>query len=382
MKLVIAGGGTGGHVYPGIAVAEEVRSRGGDVVFVGTERGLESRIVPAAGFPLLIVPACGFLRRRPIQNAGAVIENGRGVFAARRHLLDFRPDVVLGMGGFASFAAGAAARHLGIPLVIHEQNAVPGLANRVLARMATRILTSWTGAVPGGTRGTTRVGLPVRAAFRTLDSSATRARARIALELAEDDLLVVIFGGSRGARSLNEAVAAWISSPSFTGTAGIRVLWATGSDHVDAFRAAAAAAGPRVRVVPYIERMPEVLPAADLAVTRSGAMTLAELAACGVPSILVPYPYATGDHQTANARSFVNAGAAILVPDAALSARLGDAIADLVAHPERRRAMAEAAGTQGNPQAAAEIADILETLAIMSHTPPPATPPVPSPRSL
>lgn len=363
MKLVIAGGGTGGHVYPGIAVAEEIRSRGGKVVFIGTERGLESRIVPAAGFPLLLVPASGLLRRRLFQNIGALVVNGRGVIAARRHLLGSRPDVVLGMGGFASFAAGAAARLLGIPLVIHEQNAVPGLANRVLTRFAARTLTSWAGAEPGREGRSIRVGLPIRAAFRSADPDAARQAARASLGLHPDERLVVIFGGSRGARSLNDAVAAWLASPSFAAVPRLIVLWATGVDHVESFRPAAVAAGPRLRLVPYIERMPEILPAADLAVTRSGAMTLAELTLCGIPSILVPYPYATGDHQTANARALVDAGAAVLVPDDVISARLGETIADLVENPGRRRVMASAARKLGNPQAAVEIADILETLA-------------------
>lgn len=358
MKLVIAGGGTGGHVYPGIAVAEEVRARGGEVIFFGTERGLESRIVPASGFPLCLVPACGFLRGRPLQNLSAAVTNARGVAEARRRLSVIRPDVVLGMGGFASFAAGAAARMLGIPLVVHEQNAVPGLANRVLARVAAETLTSWAGATPGSGRASRRVGLPVRAAFRAADPAAARA----ALGIPAGRILVVVFGGSRGARSLNEAVAGWIRSPEFSsaGISALELLWATGTDHVESCRAVAAAAGDRVRLVPYIERMAEVLPAADLAVTRAGAMTLAELALCGVPSILVPYPHATGDHQTANARALVEAGAAVLVPDGVIAARLGGEVAALAADSARRVEMSRAARSLGNPKAAAEIADILE----------------------
>lgn len=368
MRLVVAGGGTGGHIYPGIAVAEEVRQRGGEVVFFGCERGLETRLVPAAGFPLCIVPARGFVRGRPLQNLGAAWSNARGVLEARRRLATFRPDVVLGMGGFASFAASAAAPMLGIPLVLHEQNAVPGLANRVLGRVASMTLTSWGTAGVAERERTRRVGLPVRAAFRRMDRAAARRTARAALGISEDEPVVVAFGGSRGALSINRALAAWMGSPGWRRCAeqGALLIWATGGDHLESFRHAATQGGERVRIVPYIEDMPALLPAADLAVTRAGAMTLAELAACGIPSVLVPYPHATADHQTANARALVEAGASTLVADAHLAESLGPEIERLLAEPALRRSMGEAAAALGNPGAATEIADILERLSMDS----------------
>lgn len=362
LTLAVAGGGTGGHVYPGVAVAEEVRKRGGEVFFIGTKHGLESAIVPAAGFPLHTLPASPMLRGHPLQNFGSIFTNLRGVSAARGILTVLRPDVILGTGGYVSFAACLAARSLGVPVVLHEQNAVPGMANRYLSRIAACMLTSWTGGASGkysGVRqecllpGAVRVGMPVRAAFRVAD----RRTARAGLGIAADEKLVVVFGGSRGARSLNDAVSAWlIRSPSCT------VIWATGADHVESCRAAAINAGTRVRVMPYIDRMPEILPAADLAVTRAGAMTLAELALCGVPSVLVPYPHATEDHQTANARALVDAGAAVLVSDQEIKDRLPNVVADLLADHDRRASMAAASRSLGNLEAAAEIVDILEEL--------------------
>lgn len=215
---------------------------------------------------------------------------------------------------------------LGIPLVIHEQNAVPGLANRALSRLADRVLTSW---------GEDAVGLPVRSEFG---------------QAGDKGGGIIVFGGSRGAASINaamEKIAPRIS--------GKKILWATGTDHFEKYKST-----PGAHVVPYIDDMPKVLAAADFAITRAGAMTLAELAAAGTPAILVPYPYATADHQTANARAFVAAGAAELVPDAELSERLYDSVTTLLRAPEKLKFMSAAARSLAHPYAAHDIVNILE----------------------
>jgi UDP-N-acetylglucosamine--N-acetylmuramyl-(pentapeptide) pyrophosphoryl-undecaprenol N-acetylglucosamine transferase len=356
MRILIAGGGTGGHIYPGIAVAEEITRRGGEAVFAGAAAGLETRIVPLAGFELRLVRAAPILRGRPFQNLVAMAHLAAGLDDARRLLRDLRPDAVLGMGGWVSAPTCLAARLAGIPVAIHEQNAAPGLANRLIARFASLVMTSWPdsagGLVPGRA---VRVGLPVRAAFASID----RATARRRLGVVEAARLVVVFGGSRGAASINRAVAA--AAGRFA-DAGLTLLWATGEAHYAVLREELGPETPRLTLVPYLEEMPAALRAADLAVTRAGAMTLAELAASGAPAILAPYPHATGDHQTANARAHAVSGAAEMICDAELSARLYDLVVELMAAPERLARMAAASLALARPRAAAEIVDRLEKM--------------------
>lgn len=352
MKCAIAGGGTGGHIYPGIAVAEEIVRRGGEAFFLGTSDGMESRIVPRSGFRFRAVAAAPIKRGRWLQNISSLVRNLRGVGAARAVLAEEKPAVVLGTGGYVSFTAAAAALTRGIPLAIHEQNAVPGLANRVLARRADAVMTAWEGVRTGGRVEV--VGLPVRADFAWM----TRAEARARLGFAPDARVLLAFGGSRGAAAINAAMAS--SARRFE---GIELLWAAGTDHFDRVKAALGALPPRVRILPYIDDMPSALHAADLVVCRAGAMTLAELAACGKPAVLAPYPHATADHQTANASSFVRAGAAVMIRDAELEQRMYAVAMEILSDDARRAAMADRAQALARPDAAGRIADILEELA-------------------
>ncbi len=357
MRIAIAGGGTGGHVYPGVAVAEEIRRRGGEAFFLGTQRGLESRIVPASGFELVTLPAAPFDRRRFWRLPGTIAENGRGLVTAREILRRRRPALVLGMGGYVSAAACLAARWQGLPLLLHEQNAVAGLANRWLARYARVCLSAWHDeGDPRWPCRVVRVGLPVREAFFLSDRASARAR----LGLGADDRVLLVFGGSRGAASLNrsmEKIALKLAA------GGVTVLWAAGAEQYEAAARGLPATHERVRLVPYIDDMPSYLRAADLAVTRAGAMTVAEIAACGAPSVLVPYPLATDDHQTANARFLVDAGAAELIPDAEVTKRLYDTVTALMGDTGRLAAMSAAAAALSRRDAAARIADILEEIA-------------------
>lgn len=341
MKLAIAGGGTGGHVYPGIAIAEEICRRGGEVFFIGTAAGMESAIVPKSGYRICTLAAAPIKRGQIFQNVKALVVTLRGFFDALSILRREKPDVVLGMGGYVSFAGCIAARRIRIPVALHEQNAVSGLANRLLTGIAATVMKSW---------GAGAVGLPIRSAFNRI----SREEARKAFGVSQEARVLLVFGGSRGAASINEAMKTVIPR-----LCDVTVLWATGAGH---YEKAAYLQSPTIRVVPYLDDMPAALAAADLAVTRAGAMTLAELAASGVPSILVPYPHATADHQTANAKAFVDAGASEMIRDAELAERLYDKIMATLNDQEKLEAMKARARTLANPGAASQIADILEGL--------------------
>jgi len=272
----------------------------------------------------------------------------RGWREARALLTEENPQALFATGGFVSVPAALAAWSRGIPVVIHESNAVPGLANRLLAGFARRVLVCWD--EPGS--GRANVGMPFRRGF----GLAARDAARRRLGLETGDRLLLVFGGSRGARPLNQAMGAVAER-----LAGVTIFWATGRDEYSAVRRLwPGEPPPGIRLMPYIENMPEVMPAADLAITRAGAMTLAELAAAGLPAILVPYPHAAAGHQLANARRYAAAGAGVVVQDHELADRLAPELARLLADDEARAAMAGAARALARPNAARDIADILE----------------------
>lgn len=348
MKLALSGGGTGGHIYPALAVAEEMAARGWEIVYLGTESGLESSVVPAAGIRFRSFTARALHRGRVLALPLALLAALRGWCEARALLAGEKPQALFATGGFVSVPAALAAWSRGIPIVIHESNAVPGLANRLLAVFARRVLVCWD--EPDAKR--VNVGMPFRRGF----GLAGREEARRRLGLAPSDRLLLVFGGSRGARSLNQALLAMAER-----LAGITVFWATGRDEFTAVRRHWPGEVPGgIRLMPYIENMPEVMPAADLAVTRAGAMTLAELAAAGVPAVLVPYPHAAAGHQLANARRYAAAGAGVVVEDHELMERLPAEIDRLLADGSARAAMAAAAGKLARPHAAREIATIIE----------------------
>lgn len=357
MKVLIAAGGTAGHVFPALAVAERLTEEPGvQVTFVGTAGGQEARLVPGAGFPFTTVDARPLPRRPSPAALVALAAAARAVSASRALVRE--ADVVVGMGGYVSLPVGLAARSLGRPLVLHEQNAVPGLANRVLARRATAVCLSFEEAAAKLPRGARSVltGDPVR----TRVLAVARERERLAAEawtaLGLDPALrtVLIVGGSQGARRLNEAAASAASE--LARAEDVQVLLLCGPAHE---RAVAAAMGdrPRVRVVGFLERMELAYAAADLAVARAGASTCAELAVCGIPAVLVPYPYATARHQEANARALARAGGAVVLSDADLSGtRLVRVVRDLLGDPERMRAMSAAMRAWARPDAADAVA--------------------------
>ncbi|EQD65593.1 N-acetylglucosaminyltransferase, MurG [mine drainage metagenome] len=344
--VMIMAGGTGGHIFPGLAVAEVLSARAVPVVWLGAAGALETRLVPARGIRLLELPVRGVRGkgwnarlRAPWMLLGAL----RAAWAALRRE---RPRSVLALGGYAAGPGGLAAFLRRVPLVVHEQNAMPGMTNRVLARLARRVLVGFPDALPQATCS----GNPVRAAIAALLAPAQRFAARTGRAR------LLVLGGSQGARALNLGVPAALA---LLPAAGRPEVWhQCGAQGVETTRAAYAEAGIEARIEPFIETMEQAYAWADLALCRAGALTLAELAAAGLGAILVPYPHAVDDHQTRNAAFMTGADAARLLPESALSAQsLAQELGTLLADRKRLLSMATAARALAQPDAADRIAD-------------------------
>jgi UDP-N-acetylglucosamine--N-acetylmuramyl-(pentapeptide) pyrophosphoryl-undecaprenol N-acetylglucosamine transferase len=312
MKVLLAGGGTAGHTSPLLATADALRRLDDsvEVTALGTPRGLETRVVPEAGYPLELVPPVP-LPRRPSGDLVRVPSRLRGAMQATLEVLDrVRPDVVVGFGGYVSVPAYLAARRRGLPIVVHEGNALPGIANKVGARLTTHVATSFP-ETP--LRHAAYLGLPIRRMISTLDRPALCEEARRTFELDPDAPTLLVTGGSQGARRINESVSA--AHEAFA-AAGVQVLHVIGpKNEVSVPRAAGQ---PPYVVLPYVDRMDLAYAAADLAVCRAGANTVTEVAAVGLPAAFVPLPIGNGE-QELNARPVVEAGGGLLVNDAALT---------------------------------------------------------------
>jgi UDP-N-acetylglucosamine--N-acetylmuramyl-(pentapeptide) pyrophosphoryl-undecaprenol N-acetylglucosamine transferase len=366
--VLLAGGGTGGHVFPSLAVADALRVASPHlaVAFVGTARGLEARLVPEAGWPLHLVDTPPLARRVSPALLRLPIALARATRSVASHIraADVRAAVVF--GGYVSVPLALAARLARIPLVVHEQNAVPGVANRLAARWATAVAATFPDSAwrfPDAARVTV-TGNPVRPGLRAGD----RAAALATFGLDPDRRTLLVFGGSQGAQRINDAVVA--SASRWREPARLQILHAAGARTGDAARAAwdeALARTPdlRVRCEPFLDRMDLAYAAADAVVARAGASTIAELTVLGLPGVLVPYPHATADHQTANARAVADAGGAVLVADSDFDADALVAAAEpLLTDPVRRERVAAAARALGRPDAAARVADlVLDALA-------------------
>jgi UDP-N-acetylglucosamine--N-acetylmuramyl-(pentapeptide) pyrophosphoryl-undecaprenol N-acetylglucosamine transferase len=361
MRVVIGTGGTAGHIFPALATAARLRDRlGAEVLFVGRDRGQEARLVPAAGFPLEPIEALPFVRKLSPALLRAPVAALR---AARRSRGIVRgADAVLGMGGYVSVPVSLAARKERIPLVLHEQNAVPGLANRVAARWARAVALAFAEAGRFLPRNAPTVitGNPVRDQVLTVGDrrDELRKEALDVLELEDGRRTVVAFGGSQGAVRLNAAAVG--ACGALSNRSDLQVLLLSGTDHEDRVRQALPAGGALlVRVAGFLDRIELAYAAADLMVTRAGATTIAEASACGLPAILVPYPYATGRHQEANARALERAGGASLISDADLGPDvLADRIEAIIDHPERLDAMRRGSASFGRPDAADALAEV------------------------
>ncbi len=314
MRVVLAGGGTAGHVEPALALADALRVHDPDVevTALGTERGLETRLVPQRGYDLALVPPVPLPRRITPQLFTVPTRLARAVSAVAAILDRSQADVVAGFGGYVAMPAYLAARRRRIPIVVHEANARPGLANRVGARLTPHVaLGSPATRLPHGRY----VGIPMRRAVSTLDRAARRAGARAEFGLAADPTTLLVFGGSQGARHLNEVMR--LVMPDLLG-AGVQVLHAVGPKNLAEAAPAALDATVRYLPVPYLEHIELAYAAADLALCRAGAMTCAELTAVGLPAVYVPLPIGNGE-QRLNAEPIVRAGGGLLVDDAALT---------------------------------------------------------------
>jgi UDP-N-acetylglucosamine--N-acetylmuramyl-(pentapeptide) pyrophosphoryl-undecaprenol N-acetylglucosamine transferase len=360
--VVIAGGGTAGHVFPALALARRLRAGGADVTFAGTPEGPEARLAVAEGFGFTAVEARPFPREVSAGALRAPLAAARGVRACRP--LVEGADVVVGMGGYVSVPPVLAAFAARRPVVLHEQNAVVGLANRLFARWARRIGLSFAEAASALPRRARAVvtGNPVREEIVAVRErrDALAAQAWDALGLEPGRRTVLVFGGSQGARRLDEATAG--AARLLEDRGDLQFLVLTGEAHRGVVEEAEGAGGRlRVRALPFLERMELAYAVADLVVARAGASSIAEITVCGLPAILVPYPHATADHQEANARAVERAGAAVVVRDVELTPRvLGTRIATLLADPGALARMGERAEAWAKPDAAARLAELVE----------------------
>ncbi|MCH8303116.1 MAG: undecaprenyldiphospho-muramoylpentapeptide beta-N-acetylglucosaminyltransferase [Proteobacteria bacterium] len=318
--ILVLAGGTGGHVYPALAVAQALRQQSREIVWLGTHAGLESRVVPAAGIEMEWISVKGLRRKGAISIVLAPLQLLLALMQSLRVILKHKPAAVLGMGGFVSGPGGLAAWLLRRPLVIHEQNAVAGLTNRLLARLARVVLQAFPGSFSSNVK-TETVGNPVRADIAALEDPAMRYAGR------EGPLRLLVLGGSQGALALNKVVPAALALLSDELRPIVRHQ--AGERTIAEAQAAYDAHNIDVELQPFIEDMAEAYAWADLVVCRAGALTVAELSAAGLPAIFVPFPSAVDDHQTANARPMTDAGAAALMPEKDLS---DETLAGLLKH--------------------------------------------------
>jgi UDP-N-acetylglucosamine--N-acetylmuramyl-(pentapeptide) pyrophosphoryl-undecaprenol N-acetylglucosamine transferase len=360
VKVIIAGGGTAGHVFPAIALAQRLSKRGVQVHFTGTSRGLETELVPAAGFELTTMDIRPFPRKISWDLVRAPLALYRAIKTSRPVVRD--ADIVVGMGGYASAPAVLAAFRAKIPVVLHEQNAIPGAANRYLSRRARAVALSFEeagGSFPTRVR-TVVTGNPIREQVAEIGRGRERLRSEAfdVLGLDPSRRTIVVFGGSQGA--LHVDIVAAETCTQMSGRAELQVLLLTGRAHLERITALLHAdMALKVAVLPFLDRMELAYSVADLVVSRAGATSIAETTVCGLPALLIPYPHATGNHQEANARALERVGAAEVILDADLSPRLlTDRVEGLLDDAVRLEAMAAAAAAWGRPDAAALLADV------------------------
>jgi len=347
---LLTGGGTGGHTYPAIAVAQELRSRGHRVRFAVARRGMAGGAVAAAGFDVDLLPGRGLQRRLTVSNVGALWATMTALVRALGLVRRYRPRVVVGFGGYGSLPCIAAARLLRVPVVVHEQDVAPGLANRIGVRLGARPAVSLPGTpLPNATL----TGNPVRASI-----------AEVSRDPAHDPACLAVYGGAQGARTINRAALDCYDR--WRARHDLAVHHVCGPRNLDECRARLDATRRpddklQYELVAYEEHMDKLLARATLAVCRAGAGSIAELTAAGVPAVLVPLPGAPSDHQTRNARTLERAGAAVLVPDAECDAgRLDALVSALLAERKRLVEMGDAARALGRRDAAARVADVVE----------------------
>lgn len=361
MRIVIAGGGTGGHIFPGIAVAEEIKKREASaaVLFIGTRHGIEATLIPREGYSIRFLRAEGVVGKSLFRKLSGSVKTLVSIFDSYRLLRDFRPHAIIGVGGYASFSTVFTGWLLSIPTVIMEQNSVPGLANTLLGKVADAICVTYHESISFfPVHKTFITGNPIRINLLSAD----REGACELFGLNKDKFTVFVFGGSSGARTINNAVC-----DAFNHMADIRediqFLHQTGRNDFEIVREAYREMGFNGTVTAFIHQMPEAYAVADIVIARAGATTLAELTAIGKPAILVPYPYAAGDHQKMNAQKLSDLGAAKMLPDRELTGELlARNIRELYADKGARAEMLKVSKSLGKPEAVQRVVDVVMSL--------------------
>ncbi|SDN25085.1 undecaprenyldiphospho-muramoylpentapeptide beta-N-acetylglucosaminyltransferase [Alkalicoccus daliensis] len=353
MKVLVSGGGTGGHIYPALALVRHLaEDDNNSFLYIGTEKGLEATIVPKAGIPFKSVHITGFRRKISFENVKTVLRFLKAVKKAKKYIKEFQPDVVVGTGGYVCGPVVYAAAKANIPTLIHEQNSVPGLTNKFLSKYVDKVAISFEDAAEYFPENKTVLTGNPRASEVTAPGDTVSLKD---FGLSDDKQTILIVGGSRGAKPINEAVleavTSWEDKP-------YQVVYVTGEVHFDSIKSALEnlKVGNHIVTLPYVEDMPSLLKKVDMVIARAGATSLAEITALGLPSILVPSPYVTNNHQFKNAKSLVDKGAAILLEEKELNAASLTEKMDIVQDPEKLGAMKNASLNTGKPEAA----DLLE----------------------
>lgn len=359
MRAIISCGGTGGHIYPGIAIADKIKEKDpeAEILFVGTKTGMENKLVPAAGYPIEGIDARGFDRKHLLKNFKTLHDVLLGSNEVVSIIEKFKPDVVIGTGGYVTGPVLMQANRHKIPCYVHEQNAMPGVANKMISAFADKVFISFDGTQHYFKHPDRAVltGNPVRAEFSNL----TREECREKLGLTESDRMVLIFGGSLGAQVINDEAIQLIERLEKENL-DIKVIFVTGNRYYDEIRSIVD--GNRDGVLPdfvtlmaYAYNMPELMFASDVVVSRSGAIAVSEIAACGLPSILIPSPNVTANHQFYNAKALADNGAAVLLEEKYLqdeSVDLGDTVLDILSSPDKLESMRKAARDMARTDAA------------------------------
>ncbi len=353
LSVIIAGGGTGGHIYPGIAIAQEFKRRNADtkILFVGTARGLETKIVPREGFELHLIEVAALKRVGLLKRIKSLLMLPKSFLAVRSLIQEVSPDVVIGVGGYASGPVVLMASLMGVPTLVAEQNALPGFTNRVLARFVKAAAVTFDEAKKFFGDKAVITGNPVRAEFFTVSP-----------KNATEQTHLFITGGSQGARAVNLAMIDAL--PLLAEERGrLSITHQTGESDYDKVRATYLELGWRVEVKPFVEKMVDEFAKADLVITRAGATTVAELAAAGKPALMIPFPFAADDHQRKNAEAVERAGAGRMILQAELTPeRLAQELLWLIRDPQQLARMAEASKKLGHPDAAAKVVDLAEAI--------------------
>ena len=359
MKVFLAGGGTSGHIHPAVAIADELKKQDGstEILFCGTEKGLESQIIPKMGYPFEVIRASQLPMKPSMKSVKAIREFLAGRKMCRKLIREKHPDVVIGTGGFVCSPLIAAAHKEKVPILLHEQNAFPGRSNRLMSRYAKTVCTSFPGIEHFFNKKAKIVctGNPIRGVFSEVD----REKSRNKLSLSDDDFLILAMGGSLGARTVNESIVALakkISDPK------VRIILSVGKQRYKEVVEEAKNWPKNIEVFEYIQDPEVYLSACDLFIGRAGAITCAEVQACGAPSILIPYPYAAQDHQTYNARTFEKGEAGILIPDSEAVEKLPDLAISLIGDKEKLQKMRENAKALAIYDASKRICDEVKAL--------------------